>query len=271
MAWREGRKRASGLSLDLRLTPADRTGGPGKGRGETGRAEPSRRRVESKPPREPKNGPKTGSKNEPKKRKSGGKARFGIGRIVYWGAVVALWGVIAGIGVVIWIGAHLPPIEQLEIPKRPPSVLILGSNGATLATRGDMGGAAVPLAELPAYVPNAFIAIEDRRFYSHFGIDPLGIFRAIVRDILRRGASQGGSTLTQQLAKNLFLTQQRTLSRKAQEAVLALWLEHKYSKKQILELYLNRVYFGAGAYGVEGAAQRYFGKSARKLDRKSVV
>ena len=160
---------------------------------------------------------------------------------------------------------HLPPIESLEIPKRPPSVLILGANGATLATRGDMGGAAVPLAELPAYVPNAFVAIEDRRFYSHYGIDPLGIFRAIVRDVLRRGASQGGSTLTQQLAKNLFLTQERTLSRKAQEAVLALWLEHKYSKKQILDLYLNRVYFGAGAYGVEGAAQRYFGKSARKL------
>ena len=78
---------------------------------------------------------------------------------------------------------HLPPIEPLEIPKRPPSVLILGANGATLATRGDMGGAAVPLAELPAYVPNAFVAIEDRRFYSHFGIDPLGIFRAIVRDV----------------------------------------------------------------------------------------
>ncbi|MGB7889183.1 MAG: transglycosylase domain-containing protein, partial [Xanthobacteraceae bacterium] len=253
MAWREGRKRASGLSLDLRLTPADRAGGPAKSRGDTGRAETGRRRVKPKPPR------------EPKKRKSSGKTRFGIGRIVYWGAVLALWGVIAGIGVIIWIGAHLPPIEQLEIPKRPPSVLILGGNGATLATRGDMGGAAVPLAELPPYVPNAFIAIEDRRFYSHFGIDPLGIFRAIVRDILRRGASQGGSTLTQQLAKNLFLTQQRTLSRKAQEAVLALWLEHKYSKKQILELYLNRVYFGAGAYGVEGAAQRYFGKSARKL------
>jgi penicillin-binding protein 1A len=253
MAWREGRKRASGLSLDLRLTPADRTGGPAKGRSDTGRAETGRRRPESKPPR------------EPKKRKSSGKSRFGFGRIFYWGAVLALWGVIAGIGGIIWIGAHLPPIEQLEIPKRPPSVLILGANGATLATRGDMGGAAVPLAELPPYVPNAFIAIEDRRFYSHFGIDPLGIFRAIVRDILRRGASQGGSTLTQQLAKNLFLTQERTLSRKAQEAVLALWLEHKYSKKQILELYLNRVYFGAGAYGVEGAAQRYFGKSARKL------
>mgnify|MGYP002401766949 CR=1 FL=1 len=250
MAWREGRKRAGKAGFDLRLTPADRAAGPAKTRAAT-----SRRRPESPPPRE----------SKPRKSKGRGKSRSGFGRLVYWGFVLALWGVIAGIGGLVWIGMHLPPIESLEIPKRPPSVLILGANGATLATRGDMGGAAVPLAELPAYVPNAFVAIEDRRFYSHYGIDPLGIFRAIVRDVLRRGASQGGSTLTQQLAKNLFLTQERTLSRKAQEAVLALWLEHKYSKKQILDLYLNRVYFGAGAYGVEGAAQRYFGKSARKL------
>ena len=128
-----------------------------------------------------------------------------------------------------------------------------------------MGGAAVPMRELPVYVPNAFVAIEDRRFYSHHGIDPWGILRAAIRDVLHRGAAQGGSTITQQLAKNLFLTQERTITRKLQEVVLALWLEHKYSKPQILELYLNRVYFGAGAYGVEAAAQRYFGKSARQL------
>jgi penicillin-binding protein 1A len=128
-----------------------------------------------------------------------------------------------------------------------------------------MGGAEVPLRDLPDYVPKAFVAIEDRRFYSHHGIDPWGILRAGVRDVLHRGATQGGSTLTQQLAKNLFLTQERTVTRKAQEAVLALWLEHKFAKAQILELYLNRVYFGSGAYGIEAAAQRYFGKSARKL------
>ena len=130
----------------------------------------------------------------------------------------------------VWIGIHLPPIQSLEIPKRPPSILILGVNGATLATRGDMGGAAVPLRELPAYVPNAFIAIEDRRFYSHHGVDPWGILRAAIPDVLHRGASQGGSTITQQLAKNLFLTQERTLTRKLQEVVLAFWLEHKFSK-----------------------------------------
>jgi penicillin-binding protein 1A len=176
-----------------------------------------------------------------------------------------LWAVIAAIGALVWVGIRLPPIQSLEIPKRPPSVLIVGVNGATLATRGDMGGAAVPLRELPDYVPKAFVAIEDRRFYSHHGVDPFGIMRAVIADVLRRGASQGASTITQQLAKNLFLTQERTVSRKLQEMVLAFWLEHRFSKAQILELYLNRVYFGAGAYGVEGAAQRYFGKSARQL------
>jgi penicillin-binding protein 1A len=238
MAWRGGRKRAgNGEGFDLRLWADDRVGGPPKGRG-TGRS--ARRRGRR-------------------------KGRSGLGRLIYWAAVLALWAIIAGIGLLVWIGIHLPPIQSLEIPKRPPSVLILGTTGATLATRGDMGGAAVPLAELPDYVPKAFIAIEDRRFYSHHGIDPWGIFRAGIADILHRGASQGGSTITQQLAKNLFLTQQRTMSRKLQEAVLALWLEHKFSKAQIIELYLNRVYFGSGAYGVEAAARRYFGKSARQL------
>jgi penicillin-binding protein 1A len=165
----------------------------------------------------------------------------------------------------VWVGAHLPPIQSLEIPKRPPSVLIVGANGATLATRGDMGGAAIPLHELPDYVPKAFIAIEDRRFYFHYGVDPVGLARAVIANLLHRGVAQGGSTITQQLAKNLFLTQERTLTRKLQEVVLAIWLEHKYTKAQILELYLNRVYFGAGAYGVEAAAQRYFGKSARTV------
>jgi penicillin-binding protein 1A len=188
-----------------------------------------------------------------------------LARTLYWGAVLALWGVVGVIVVLVWIGIHLPPIQSLEIPKRPPSVLILGDNGATLTTRGDMGGAAVPLSELPDYVPSAFVAIEDRRFYSHHGVDPLGIARALVADVIRRGASQGGSTITQQLAKNLFLTQERTVTRKLQEIVLALWLEHKFTKAQILELYLNRVYFGSGAYGIEAAAQRYFGKSARQL------
>src|SRR5712675_825319 len=199
------------------------------------------------------------------KRRARARSRRGLVRLFYWGAVLGLWAVIAVVGVVIWVGAHLPAIQALEIPKRPPTIQIVGFDGSVLATRGEMPGANVSLKDLPAYLPRAFIAIEDRRFYSHYGVDPIGIARAAVANILHRGVSQGGSTLTQQLAKNLFLTQERTLQRKLQEVELALWLERKHSKSEILELYLNRVYFGSGAYGVEAAAQRYFGKSARNV------
>ena len=189
-----------------------------------------------------------------------------IGRAFYWMTVLGLWGFIALCGLVAFHASKLPPIDQLAVPKRPPNIAILGSDGTLLANRGETGGREVALAELPKYLPQAFIAIEDHRFYSHWGIDPVGIARALVKNIIRVGGGiQGGSTLTQQLAKNLFLTQERTASRKIQEAILALWLEQKFSKDQILELYLNRVYFGAGAYGVEGASQKYFGKSAREV------
>jgi penicillin-binding protein 1A len=199
------------------------------------------------------------------KRRSKGRARSGLYRLFYWGAVLGLWTAIALVGVIVWVGAHLPAIQALEIPKRPPTIEIVGFDGSVLATRGEMAGANVSLKDLPPHLPKAFIAIEDRRFYSHYGVDPLGIARAAVANVLHRGVSQGGSTLTQQLAKNLFLTQERTLQRKLQEVELALWLERKHSKAEILELYLNRVYFGSGAYGVEAAAQRYFGKSAKNV------
>ena len=186
-------------------------------------------------------------------------------RLLSWACVLALWAGIGLVGMVAWYGRELPPIDQLAVPKRPPNIAILGEDGSVLANRGDTGGAAMRLADLPPYLPQAFVAIEDRRFFSHYGIDPVGIARALSRNVLGGGGMQGGSTLTQQLAKNLFLTQERTVSRKIQEAILAVWLEHKYTKNQILELYLNRVYFGSGAYGVEAAAQRYFGKSARSV------
>jgi penicillin-binding protein 1A len=200
---------------------------------------------------------------EPARKKPSKVTRSILGWMVYWSLVLGVWGLIAGGGLIIYYAGQLPPIDQLAIPKRPPNIAIMADDGSLLANRGDTGGPALHLSDLPPYLPNAFIAIEDRRFYSHYGIDPVGIARALVRNILHRGNVEGGSTLTQQLAKNLFLTQERTLSRKIQEAILALWLEHKYSKDQILELYLNRVYFGSGAYGVEAAANKYFGHSAR--------
>ncbi|MDB5570586.1 MAG: penicillin-binding protein [Hyphomicrobiales bacterium] len=187
------------------------------------------------------------------------------GFLVYWSSVAAVWGVIGVGGVIAWHAAHLPPIDQLAVPKRPPNIAILGEDGALLANRGDTGGPAIHIQDLPPYLPKAFIAIEDRRFYAHWGVDVLGVGRALWRNAAGGGGMQGGSTLTQQLAKNLFLTQERTMSRKVQEAILAIWLERSYSKDQILELYLNRVYFGSGAYGVEAAAQKYFGRSARQV------
>ena len=205
---------------------------------------------ESAPPRKQKPNPKSR------------RRRSVLGVLAYYAAVCGVWCVI-GLGALIaWHAGQLPPIDQLAVPKRPPNIAILADDGALLANRGDTGGPAIHLTDLPPYLPQAFIAIEDRRFRSHWGIDPLGIGRAILRNVLRRGGMEGGSTITQQLAKNLFLTQERTLSRKIQEAILAIWLEHRYSKDQILELYLNRVYFGSGAYGVEAAARKYFGHGA---------
>jgi penicillin-binding protein 1A len=267
MAW--GRKKSGGrkepqfglaASLsELRLGPQDRVA---SGDDES-KKKPSAKRKASD------SGDDAARERKPRgkgsKRKSKARARGGLGRLVYWGVVLGLWAVIAAVGIVIWVGAHLPPIQSLEIPKRPPTIQIVGFDGSVLATRGEMAGANVSLKDLPPHLPKAFIAIEDRRFYSHYGVDPVGIARAAVTNLLHRGVSQGGSTLTQQLAKNLFLTQERTFMRKLQEVELALWLERKHSKSEILELYLNRVYFGSGAYGVEAAAQRYFGKAAKNV------
>ncbi len=206
-------------------------------------------------------GKKPNARRRPRKRS--GRRSLSV-TLLSWVFTALVWASIAGAGVIAVYATKLPPIDQLEVPKRPPNIAVLADDGTLLANRGDTGGATVRLADLPPYLPKAFVAIEDRRFYSHWGVDPLGILRALTRNAAG-GAMQGGSTLTQQLAKNLFLTQERTLSRKIQEAILAVWLEHKYTKNQLLELYLNRVYFGSGAYGVEAAAQKYFGHGARNV------
>jgi penicillin-binding protein 1A len=135
-----------------------------------------------------------------------------------------------------------------------------------LTTYGDLFGQPLTLKEMSPYLPKAVIATEDHRFYSHFGIDPIGLARALFANISAGHVVQGGSTITQQLAKNLFLTPERSLTRKIRETLLALWLEHRFSKDQILEIYLNRVYLGAGTYGVDAAAHRYFQKSARRIN-----
>ncbi len=187
------------------------------------------------------------------------------GALFYWTLVLGLWGGIGLAGIVVYYGAQMPSATTWAIPDRPPNVKIVSVDGQLVANRGMTGGEAIGLHEMSPYIPQAVMAIEDRRFYSHFGVDPIGLARAMVGNIMEGRLSQGGSTLTQQLAKNLFLKPDRTIERKVQEVLLAFWLEQKYTKDQILEMYLNRVYFGSGSFGVDAAARRYFGKSARDV------
>ena len=166
------------------------------------------------------------------------------------------------------IAALLPAaldIPQLPEIKRTPQITYVDRSGVVLGVRGGQAAPPVDLARLPPYVPAAFVSIEDKRFYEHGAIDPIGIARAVVTDLTQGRAAQGASTITQQLVRNLFLTQDRTVERKTEELLLAVQMEQKYSKKQILSLYLSRVYFGAGAYGIEAASQRYFNTPAEKL------
>jgi penicillin-binding protein 1A len=195
----------------------------------------------------------------------GAQGRTRMQQVLYWGAVAAVWGLIFLVVFFAVFARDLPDTSTLYEIDRQPSITYLDRNGALIATRGTQQAPPADLESLPDYVPAAFIAIEDRRFYWHPGFDPVGMSRAIVANMRAGRVVQGGSTLTQQLAKNLFLTPDQNLKRKVQELMLAVWLEMKFSKKEILALYLNRVYFGAGAYGIEAASQRYFDKSAKQL------
>ena len=209
--------------------------------------------------------PERASRKSKKQEQASGSFRW-LRRLFYWSFVLMLWGGIALAGVVIYIAAKMPPTSDWAIPDRPPNVKILDVNGKLIANRGTTGGEAIGLREMSPFIPQAVIAIEDRRFYSHYGVDPIGLGRAVFTNITKGRAVQGGSTITQQLAKNLFLSPDRTLERKVQEVMLALWLEHTYTKDQILEMYLNRVYLGSGAYGVDAASRRYFDKSAKDVN-----
>src|SRR5579862_7525412 len=175
------------------------------------------------------------------------------------------WGTIFGAVFFSRFVSGLPDVNTLLAHEPSKDITLLDDKGRMIARRGLTQGSMIPVEQLPHYLPDAFIAIEDRRFRDHVGVDPIGMGRAAVENMSAGHVVQGGSTLTQQLAKNLFLDPKRTLERKTQEAALALYLESRYSKDQILTLYLNRVYFGAGAFGIEAAAERFFGKHAREL------
>lgn len=163
-----------------------------------------------------------------------------------------------------WLAVTAPLSKSLQ-PPAPPSITLLASDGTPIARRGAVIGKPVDAARLPAHVRDAFVAIEDRRFYSHWGVDPRGVMRAMWHNATSDGTSQGGSTITQQLAKNAFLTLDRTAARKFQEVLIAFWLEAWLSKDEILSRYLSNVYFGDNAYGLRAAARHYFSTEPENL------
>jgi penicillin-binding protein 1A len=175
-----------------------------------------------------------------------------------------LWLVVFFCAAITLFVASLPDPILATLDDRPPNLTVLASDGTVLAERGLRRGH-VRLDKLPPYLLKAVIATEDRRYYHHFGVDPLGLVRASYANFVAGGVVEGGSTITQQLAKNLFLKPDRTVTRKIEEVIYAIWLERRFDKDEILELYLNRVYFGGGTYGVEAASRHYFGKSARAV------
>jgi len=232
---------------------------------------------------------KSGSKKPRKARGGGKKAGAGrksgaplpesagrrplLSRFLRTTFVIAIWGALALGAVIGWCAWTLPDLEKLNTPSRQPSITLMAADGSVLAAYGDLYGGKADFADIPPFLVQAIIATEDRRFFDHSGIDIIGILRAAWTNIRAGRIRQGGSTLTQQLAKNLFLTPERSLKRKIQEAMLAYWLEAKFSKEQLFTIYLNRVYLGSGTYGVSAAARRYFARpvTAINLRQASVI
>src|SRR5215470_18710516 len=206
---------------------------------------------------------KSGKSAEPSRRRS--KPRRWPWTLLRWSLLFGSWGTLVGLCFLGWLAYDLPDVSRLNEIHRQPSITLLADDGSVIASYGDLYGQTVKLSDLPPYLPHAVIATEDRRFYRHFGLDPIGLLRAAYINLREWRLIQGGSTITQQLAKNVFLTPARTMRRKGQEMLLALWLERNFTKDQILTLYLNRVYFGAGTYGVDAAARKFFGKPATQV------
>jgi penicillin-binding protein 1A len=180
--------------------------------------------------------------------------------------VVAVFGAAGAVfGIVKWLGRDLPTPEQLTQIQAPVKTVVYDARGRVLHEFFKENRSSVPLRQIPRAVVAATLSTEDRNFYQHWGVDMWGVARAAVQDVLQMRRTQGGSTITQQLARNLFLTHERTFTRKFKEIALAIEIERNYSKDQILEMYFNQIYFGEGAYGVEAAAKTYFGKPLTEL------
>ncbi len=186
-------------------------------------------------------------------------------RVARWLLILGIWACLVLGVTLIWFARDLPRPDTALDASRRPGLTLEDRDGHAFATFGDVVGDPLRLSDMPPWLPEAATAIEDRRFWSHPGIDVLGVARAVVVNLRSGQLRQGGSTITQQVAKNLFLTNARTLRRKVQELMLTLWLEHSFTKREILEIWLNRIYLGTGTWGVDAAARMYFGVSARRL------
>ena len=283
------KKNAGALFMDFHISPDDRVGATprtararkGKAAGKAATRKPARGariepgfadaddevRVEDERPGRRRKAPLRGRTKTSRSRRQ--REPLTLGRIVWklisWAFILGLWGALAVGAVIVYFAVQLPSADTWKVPDRAANIRIVAADGQLISNRGKSGGEAISLHELPYYVPAAFIAIEDRRFKEHFGVDVLGLVSVALESVKAGEVTRGASTITQQVAKNLFLTPDQTLGRKVQEMVLAVWLEQTYSKDEILELYLNRVNFGHEKYGIEAASQFYFGKSARNL------
>jgi penicillin-binding protein 1A len=185
--------------------------------------------------------------------------------LLRWGFIASVWLTLAGAVTGLWFARDLPRPESALDAVRRPSLTLQDRSGRVIATFGDLVGEPLRLKDFSPFLPAAVVAVEDRRFWYHPGIDPVGLLRAAWINVTAGRVVQGGSTLTQQVAKTLFLTNARTTKRKVQELLLTLWLERHFSKQEILEIYLNRVYLGAGAWGMDAAAKIFFNVSARRV------
>lgn len=205
-----------------------------------------------------------GGRSEPQPKGSSTLGRW-FRRLVAWGAGFALLGTIALVVAVAVTARSLPGYGELKSSQTGQMIVVRAADGSEIVTLGPSYGKWIPYERIPQPMKDAMISVEDRRYRSHWGVDPIGIIRSVMVRAETGTWKQGGSTITQQLARNIFLNNTKTFARKGREWVLALALEQKFSKDQILELYLNKVYFGGGAYGIDSAARKFFGHSGEEI------
>jgi penicillin-binding protein 1A len=206
------------------------------------------------------------SKDSKKYKKQNSFSQRVLKFLLRWSFILSIWLVTIAFSLLLYYSHDLPELTKLKQPEPQRKITLIAANGEILASVGDLRGEYVNFERIPTHLVNAVLATEDRKFFAHSGIDLVGLLRAAYVNYKAGHIIQGGSTISQQLAKILFLSPERTVKRKIQELLLALYLEHKFSKKEIISIYLNKVYLGSGIFGVEAAAKYYFGKNLNDIN-----